>query len=148
MFSKKKINPTSFSLSQEEFGTRIGRHAEIHGRLKMSESVRIDGKILGNIEGPDDSAICIVIGPEGEVVGDVVASRIILAGKVSGNIHAFHRVEIMASAVVEGDIKYASIAVEHGARLLGLMIQVNASDIPARSEQDAHKAIRKAQKEV
>lgn len=145
MFGKKKTNYTPLVMSQEKFDTLIGRHAEIHGCLRLQESVRIDGKVVGNIEAPKDAAISVVIGPNGEVQGDVLANRIIVAGKVAGNIHAFERVEIMASALVQGDIKYASMAVEHGARLLGLLLQVDASDVPSRSGQDAHEAIKKAQ---
>jgi cytoskeletal protein CcmA (bactofilin family) len=148
MFTKKKSSITTLVMNQEKFDTLIGRHAEIQGCLKLKESVRIDGMVVGNIEAPNDASISVVIGPTGEVLGDVLASRIILAGKVSGNIHAFDRVEVMASALVQGDIRYASMAVEHGAKLLGLMIQVDASDLPARSDRDAQEAIRKAQSEV
>ncbi|MDP4622332.1 polymer-forming cytoskeletal protein [uncultured Limnohabitans sp.] len=148
MFGKKKTTYTPLVMSQEKFDTLIGRHAEIHGCLRLQESVRIDGKVVGNIEAPKDAAISVVIGPNGEVQGDVLANRIIVAGKVAGNIHAFERVEIMASALVQGDIKYASMAVEHGARLLGLLLQVDASDVPSRSGQDAHEAIKKAQTSV
>jgi cytoskeletal protein CcmA (bactofilin family) len=148
MFGKKKTTYTPLVMSQEKFDTLIGRHAEIHGCLRLQESVRIEGKVVGNIEAPKDAAISVVIGPNGEVQGDVLANRIIVAGKVAGNIHAFERVEIMASALVQGDIKYASMAVEHGARLLGLLLQVDASDVPSRSGQDAHEAIKKAQTSV
>ena len=147
MFTKKKTNISPLVMDQEKFDTLIGRHAEIHGCLKLKESVRIDGKVVGNIEAPNDASISVVIGPTGEVMGDVLASRIIVAGRVSGNIHAFDRVEVMASALVQGDIRYASLAVEHGAKLLGLMIQVDASDLPARSDRGAQEAIRKAQRE-
>ena len=145
MFGKKKSTHTPLVMSQEKFDTLIGRHAEIHGCLRLQESVRIDGKVVGNIEAPRDQAISVVIGPNGEVQGDVMASRIIVAGKVAGNIHAFERVELMASALVQGDIKYASMAVEHGAKLLGLLLQVDSSDTPTRSDRDAQDAIRKAQ---
>jgi cytoskeletal protein CcmA (bactofilin family) len=145
MFGKKKTAHTPLVMSQEKFDTLIGRHAEIHGCLRLQESVRIDGKVVGNIEAPRDLAISVVIGPNGEVQGDVMASRIIVAGKVSGNIHAFERVELMASALVQGDIKYASMAVEHGAKLLGLLLQVDGTDTPTRSDRDAQDAIRKAQ---
>jgi cytoskeletal protein CcmA (bactofilin family) len=131
-------------MGQEKFDTLIGRNAEIHGCLKLNESVRIDGKVVGNIEASKDAAISVVIGPNGEIQGDVVASRIIVAGKVSGNLHGFERVELMASALVQGDIKYASMAVEHGARLLGLMLQIDAVDAPNRSDRDAQAVIRKA----
>jgi len=145
MFGKKKSTHTPLVMSQEKFDTLIGRHAEIHGCLRLQESVRIDGKVVGNIEAPRDQAISVVIGPNGEVQGDVMASRIIVAGKVAGNIHAYERVELMASALVQGDIKYASMAVEHGAKLLGLLLQVDNSDTPTRSDRDAQDAIRKAQ---
>jgi cytoskeletal protein CcmA (bactofilin family) len=76
-----------------------------------------------------------------------MASRIIVAGKVSGNLHGFERVELLASALVQGDIKYASMAVEHGARLLGLMLQVEAHEAHeagAGLDRDAQAVIRKA----
>jgi cytoskeletal protein CcmA (bactofilin family) len=144
MFGTKKTKITPLVMGQEKFDTLIGRNAEIHGCLKLNESVRIDGKVVGNIEAPKDAAISVVIGPNGEIQGDVVASRIIVAGKVSGNLHGFERVELMASALVQGDIKYASMAVEHGARLLGLMLQIDAVDAPNRSDRDAQAVIRKA----
>jgi cytoskeletal protein CcmA (bactofilin family) len=144
MFNIKKLTQTPLVMGQEKFETIIGRHAEIHGLLRLQESVRIDGKVVGNIEAPNDATISVVIGPEGEVQGDVLASRIIVAGKVSGNIHALERVELMASALVQGDIKYASMAVEHGARLLGLLLQVDPKDAPTSSDIDAKDAIRKA----
>lgn len=147
MFTRKKTSTTPLVLNQEKFDTLIGRHAQIHGCLKLQESVRIDGQVVGNIEAPNDDSISVVIGPTGEVMGDVSASRILVAGRVSGNIHAFERVEVMASALVQGDVRYASLAVEHGARLLGLMIQLDASDLPARSDRDAHAVILKAQGE-
>lgn len=148
MFTKKKNSMTPLVIHQEKFDTLIGRHAEIHGCLQLKESVRIDGKVVGNIVAPPDASLSVVIGPMGEVLGDVLASRIIVAGRVAGNIHAFDRVEVMASAWVQGDIKYASLAVEHGAKLLGLMIQLDATDLPARSERDAGEAIRKAQSDA
>ena len=85
----------------------------------------------------------MVIGQEGEVQGDVIASRVIVAGKVSGNIDAYERVELMASSLVQGDVKYGSIAVEHGARLLGLLLQVDAS-LPQVRQDQAQNAITKA----
>jgi tripartite-type tricarboxylate transporter receptor subunit TctC len=76
MFGSKKTNLTPLVMGQEKFDTLIGRNAEIHGCLKLQESVRIDGKVVGNIEAPKDGAISVVIGPTGEVHGDVMASRI------------------------------------------------------------------------
>lgn len=143
MFSIKKNSNTPLVKSQERFDTLIGRQTEIQGTLRVVQSVRIDGKVIGNIEASKENAITVVIGLEGEVQGDVIASRVIVAGKVAGNIDAHERVELMASALVQGDVKYGSIAVEHGARLMGLLLQVDVSKPQVRQDQ-AQTAITKA----
>ena len=74
--------------------------------------------------------------------GDITAHRVMVAGKVEGNIYAAERVEFHKDSVVQGDISYGSIAVEHGARLLGLVIQNPISSAAANSSADA---IKKAQ---
>lgn len=145
MFGKKKKAGAPLVLHREKFDTLIGRHAELEGDLRLQDSVRIDGRVLGNVQSAAAQAISVVIGPSGEVVGDVVAQRVIVAGKVSGNIHAHERVELHAGCVVQGDLKYASIAVEHGARVLGLLLQVDGADTLGRPDRDAEAAIRKAQ---
>lgn len=144
MFGLKKTNSTPLVKSQERFDTLIGRQTEIHGSLRLMQSVRIDGKIIGNIEAPKDQAITVVVGSEGEIQGDVMASRVIVAGKVSGNIDAYERVELLGSALVHGDVKYGSMAVEHGARLLGLLLQVDVSQAKPQPDH-AKNAILKAQ---
>lgn len=145
MFGKKKNTGTPLVLNQEKFDTLMGRHAEFEGNLRLNESVRIDGRVLGHVQCVGEQPVSVVIGPSGEVVGDVVAQRVIVAGKVSGNIHAQDRVELHAGCFVQGDLKYVSIAVEHGARVQGLLLQVDASDTLVRNEQDAQDAIRRAQ---
>ena len=75
MFGKKKNGQTPLVLSQEKFDTLIGRHAEIQGTLQLNESIRIDGRVLGNVQCVSEQPVSVVIGPAGEVVGDVVAQR-------------------------------------------------------------------------
>ena len=145
MFGKKKNPGTPLVLTQEKFDTLIGRHAEFEGNLRLNESIRIDGRVLGHVHSASDQAVSVVVGPNGEVVGDLVAQRVIVAGKVSGNIHALDRVELHAGCFVQGDLKYASIAIEHGARVQGLLLQLDATDIPTRPDKDAQEAIRRVQ---
>ena len=84
MFGINKNSNTPLVKSQERFDTLIGRQTEIQGTLRVVQSVRIDGKVIGNIEASKENAITVVIGLEGEVQGDVIASRVIVAGKVAG----------------------------------------------------------------
>ena len=146
MFSKfAKNKSATFKALPEKFDTLIGKSTAIHGRLVLQESIRIDGKVVGNIESSKEESITVVIGAAGEVQGDIVAHRVVVAGKVAGNIHAHERVELHTDCLVQGDIKYGSIAIEHGSKVLGLLLQVGASAPANMSDADAQNAIRKAQ---
>ena len=129
MFEKLRDKP--LASSQERFETLIGRTTQIYGRLVLLDSVRIDGKVVGNIETTKEHKVTVAIGASGEV-----------SGKVEGNIYASERVEFHKDSVVHGDISYGSIAVEHGARLLGLVIQ---NPTGGNASTEASSAIRQAQ---
>ena len=144
MFRSRKEKSTPLVLSQERFDTLVGRHTEIHGKLVLQESIRIDGRVIGNIEAPRDANNTVVIGATGEVQGDILAHRVVVAGKVAGQIHALDRVELHENCMVQGDVKYGSIAIEHGARVQGLLLQVDP-EAGVRNETDAQEAIRRAQ---
>jgi cytoskeletal protein CcmA (bactofilin family) len=138
----EKLKNKSFTATQERFDTLVGRTTTIFGRLVLLDSVRIDGKVMGNIETAPGNKISVAIGLTGEVKGDITAHRILVAGKVEGNIYAAERVEFHKDAVVNGDISYGSIAVEHGARLLGMVVQNKAA---TQSANRAQAAIQSAQ---
>ncbi len=125
MFGKNKQN--KLLPTQEKFDTLIGVTTEIYGRLLLLDSVRIDGKVMGNIETAKDKKVTVAIGRSGEVSGDITAYRVMVAGKVDGNIYATERAEFHKDCEVRGDITYGTIGVEHGAKLLGLVIQAQNS---------------------
>ncbi len=132
-----KFSNKSMATSSEKFDTLIGRTTTIQGTLTLLDSVRIDGRVVGNVESAPDCKIAVAIGPTGEVTGDIKAHRVMVAGKVFGHIHAADRVEFQKDSLVQGDISYGSIAVEHGARLSGLVIQNQALDASASGAQAA-----------
>ena len=132
-----KFSNKSMATSSEKFDTLIGRTTTIQGTLTLLDSIRIDGRVVGNVESAPDCKIAVAIGPTGEVTGDIKAHRVMVAGKVFGHIHAADRVEFQKDSLVQGDISYGSIAVEHGARLSGLVIQNQALDASASGAQAA-----------
>lgn len=132
-----KLTQKSMAVNSEKFDTIVGRATTIQGNLLLLESVRIDGRVMGNIESAPDSKIAVAIGPSGEVVGDIKAHRVVVAGKVFGNVHAADRVEFQKDCQVQGDISYGSIAIEHGAQLSGLVIHNKAQNESALGAQAA-----------
>lgn len=133
----EKFSNKSMSASSEKFDTIIGRTTTIQGTLVLLDSVRIDGRVVGNVESAPDCKIAVAIGPTGEVTGDIKAHRIMVAGKVFGHIHAADRVEFQKDSLVQGDVSYGSIAVEHGAKLSGLILQNKTIEDSATGAQAA-----------
>jgi len=133
----EKFSQKSMSATSEKFDTIIGRTTTIQGTLVLLDSVRIDGRVVGNVESAPDCKIAVAIGPTGEVTGDIKAHRVMVAGKVFGHIHAADRVEFQKDSLVQGDVSYGSIAVEHGAKLSGLILQNKTIEDSATGAQAA-----------
>jgi cytoskeletal protein CcmA (bactofilin family) len=133
----EKFSNKSMAANSEKFDTIIGRTTTIQGTLVLLDSVRIDGRVVGNIESAPDCKIAVAIGPTGEVTGDIKAHRVMVAGKVFGHIHAADRVEFQKDSLVQGDVSYGSIVVEHGAKLSGLILQNKTIEDSATGAQAA-----------
>jgi hypothetical protein len=73
MFGKKKSSASPLVLSAEKFDTLIGPRCEMHGRILATDSLRLDGTVVGHIEAHSDLPITVVIGASGVVQGDVRA---------------------------------------------------------------------------
>jgi len=143
MFKRRSNTALPMTQSAERFDTLIGPHSLIKGELRLSGSTRIDGRVEGNITAGADS-VTVVISEGAQVQGDILAHRILVAGKVSGQIHATERVELQAQCMVQGDIKYGSIAIEHGARVMGLLLQIDESKRELSGYSDLRQALNKA----
>jgi cytoskeletal protein CcmA (bactofilin family) len=56
------------------------------------------------------------------VQGDIHAQRLIVGGRVIGNIFVTESVELHDSADIHGDITYGQMSIEPGAKINGRMI--------------------------
>lgn len=106
----------------QSIGSVLGAATRLEGTLHVEESVRIDGKLEGNLEQSDGNSRWIIIGPGGEIHGDIRAQNISIAGKVIGNIIASESIELIDGCEVRGNITHKSITVEPGASVHGQLI--------------------------
>jgi cytoskeletal protein CcmA (bactofilin family) len=90
----------------------------VRGDLATDGTIRIDGRLEGNIVRSD----IVVIGSKASVVGNIVAREVVVAGSVEGNITAESRVELDNAAVVIGDILAGSILTHEGAQIRGTVV--------------------------
>jgi cytoskeletal protein CcmA (bactofilin family) len=122
MFGKSK--PLEADLAVEAFKTFIDASTKVEGRITFSESIRVDGQVIGDIRVDDGKTGSIAVGPGANVRGNIVAHRVLVAGTVVGNIEASESVHLLSEAQVTGDIAYASICMVHGARVIGSLVDL------------------------
>jgi len=61
------------------------------------------------------------------VTGAVRASKVVIAGELDGNVVSATRVELLATGIVNGDIKAGSLTVASGSRMRG-QVDVGADE--------------------
>ena len=93
-----------------EINTLLGRGSEFDGKLTFEGTVRIDGKIAGEIFSDD----VLVVGEGAEVRAEIDIGDIIIQGTVIGNIRAKRSVEIHAPGRVKGDITTPLLQIDKG----------------------------------
>jgi cytoskeletal protein CcmA (bactofilin family) len=93
-----------------EINTLLGRGSEFEGKLTFEGTVRIDGKLSGEIFSDD----VLVVGEGAEVHAEIDIGEIIIQGSVVGNIRAKRGVEIHAPGRVRGDITTPSLQIDKG----------------------------------
>ena len=99
----------------KELNTIIGKDSVINGKLSIQNSLRIDGRIVGEVL----STGSITIGSNGEVEGDIVAINAIVGGKVKGSVKATEKIILEANSILVGDLKTAKLTIDEGAMFEG-----------------------------
>jgi cytoskeletal protein CcmA (bactofilin family) len=94
----------------------IGGSILVKGDVVSTEDLVIDGQVQGTIELGDHS---LTIGSSASVVADLVAKSVTISGNLKGNVIGGTKVELKASAKVEGDISAPKFVMEDGAALSG-----------------------------
>ncbi len=95
--------------------TLIAANLAIEGKIQGSGHVRVAGQFKGDVN--VDGNLTIEQGAK--VIGGVRASTVTIAGELEGNVDAASRVELLASGVLNGDVKAGSLMVAAGSRMRG-----------------------------
>ncbi len=103
-----------FSKNTEKLESFVGVNSHFKGDIKSKGTLRIDGRVDGNIE-----ADWLVLGEKAALKGDVTARGVITGGRIEGNITAKEILEIKSRGQVIGDITVSKLAVSEGGILEG-----------------------------
>jgi cytoskeletal protein CcmA (bactofilin family) len=98
--------------------TYLGASISVTGELRCGESLRIDGKVKGEIHGDQ----LITIGEKGSVHATIQGDTVVIAGEVQGDITARRKITLESTARVIGDLSTPGIVIQEGARLEGRIV--------------------------
>lgn len=96
--------------------TRIGPSFVISGEFLSSEPTVIEGRVDGHVQ---IKGAPLTISSCGAVRADVRGVRVLVEGQLKGSISASERIELTASAQVEGALSASQIIMREGARFDG-----------------------------
>jgi cytoskeletal protein CcmA (bactofilin family) len=103
-------SPAADPSSGSQVTTLLGRGSEFEGKLSFEGTVRVDGKLAGEIFTDD----VLIVGEGAEVRAEINVGAIVIEGMVQGNINAKRSVEIHTPGRVRGNIVTPSLYIEKG----------------------------------
>ncbi len=101
--------------AEQNAQTTIGTDVEITGNIRCAGSLRIDGKLEGELHCGADA----VVGKSATVKGNLNVNSVTIEGTVLGNVAAKDKIDMKATAKVTGDISAKRLAVEDGVTFIG-----------------------------
>lgn len=93
----------------------IGNGTSIQGDIVCEGDIRIDGQVNGLVS----TKAKIVVGPEGEITGDLVCQSADILGRVTGIIKVEELLFLKGNALVKGDVYTAHFEMEPSAKFNG-----------------------------
>lgn len=95
--------------------TIIGNGVVVEGTLQTAGDIQINGFFKGKLVIQGD----VVVGEHAEVVANISAQNVYVAGSVIGDINALEKLEIMETGKVAGNVSSSALAIESGGILKG-----------------------------
>ena len=115
--SRTSVPEPAVSSPDERRGSAwIGQGVIVEGRITSAQDLRIDGKVEGTVGVGNHG---LIIGASAAVKADLVARTILISGAVIGNVTATERLDVQATASVEGDLTAPRLVMMEGALVKG-----------------------------
>jgi cytoskeletal protein CcmA (bactofilin family) len=105
----------SGSPEQSEITAFLGKGTEFKGVLSFEGTIRVDGKVEGEVISKDT----LIAGDGALLQGEITVGTLISSGKVVGNVNAAQKVHVIAPAKIEGNIKTPKLIIEEGVTFNG-----------------------------
>lgn len=101
-------------MDEAAFASRIGKGTKVSGKLNFHGPAKIEGEVEGEIAGGE-----IVIAQGAVVTAHIVATRLTIAGSVSGEIIVRECLELLPTARLKCTIYTPNLILKEGAQFDG-----------------------------
>jgi cytoskeletal protein CcmA (bactofilin family) len=119
MFSKQNDKKLA------EISTIIGEETTVEGTLTVNSSIRIDGKVLGEVKCTGD----VTVGKDGYVENAINARNLFIAGKVKGNVKVEQKIHIYDTGNLDGKAEMSVIVIDENGFFQGECIMKGNNSI-------------------
>jgi len=121
MFRRKR----RASIEVSKLSSLIAPGVEIAGDVIITDGVRVDGHIEGNVLAKKDTRGLLVLSEKGSINGAVKVYDAVVNGTICGDLEVAHFLELQANARVTGNITYRRLQLECGATIEGRLDRLN-----------------------
>lgn len=131
--------PAMPSASLPELSSVVSTGSSWQGSLKVEGSVRIEGKLTGEVEAGE----LVFVAETAEVDAELRAATVVVAGHFKGKVQCRERLEIMPTGKVSAELTTKSLVVHDGAFVEGQVHMSEKSEPPKDGKDAKDKAIDK-----
>ena len=118
MFRRKTDRP---AIDVSRLSSLIAAGVEIAGDVIVTDGVRIDGQVVGNVLSKPDTLGLLVLSEHGRIEGNVHVHDAVINGTILGDVEVENFIELQANARITGAIRYRTLQMTCGARVDGAM---------------------------
>jgi cytoskeletal protein CcmA (bactofilin family) len=124
MFGK---NDMKSSEKNADLNTILGKGTVFEGNIRVEHSLRVDGVVKGDVNTTDT----LVIGKDGQVIGNIKVKSLILGGKLKGNARVSDIIVLESKSEFNGEMITTKLIIDEGAIFDGKCSMGQTDENPA-----------------
>ncbi len=129
----EEMEEQSSGAGEDEVIAFVGHGVEFKGVITYDGTVRIDGRLEGEIH----TEGVLVVGEAAVITAQVTAGTVISRGKITGDIVASGKVRLLAPAALNGSVKTPLLSIEEGVLFNGSLEMAKKVEQPEVSRAPA-----------
>lgn len=104
----------------------IDRGVEIVGDVVITDGLRVDGRVEGDVRAKPEARGLLVLSEHGRIEGAVHVHDAVINGSVSGDVEVENFLDLQPGARIVGNIRYRKLRMECGATVEGRLEPIAA----------------------